>query len=230
MKFAHLSRDIRLLAVCCVWLFHGCVANTPVPDDPAYAPVISAGETPRRLSDGSLYQGNAGMSLFSDRKAMRVGDILTIQLNERTIASKSAESGITKNNELDLDAGAVAGVTPSFGQYSMETAITHDREFEAKADADQKNSLIGSIAVTIVDILPNGLLVVRGEKWMTLTNGEEFIRVKGLVRPQDIGPDNTIASTKLADARISYSGTGDLADANRQGWLSKVFNSVFWPF
>ena len=79
-------------------------------------------------------------------------------------------------------------------------------------------------------LLPNGLLQIRGEKWMTLTNGKEFIRLSGLIRPDDVSSLNTIASTKVADARISYSGTGDLANANQQGWASKFFNSSYWPF
>jgi flagellar L-ring protein precursor FlgH len=72
--------------------------------------------------------------------------------------------------------------------------------------------------------------VVRGEKWMTLTSGDEFIRVKGLLRPEDIGPNNTVPSTKLADARITYAGTGDFAESNTQGWASRFFNSKYWPF
>ena len=84
--------------------------------------------------------------------------------------------------------------------------------------------------VTIADVLPNGLLVIRGEKWMTLTNGQEFIRISGLIRPDDVASNNTVSSTKVADARISYSGTGDLAAANKQGWASRFFNSSVWPF
>jgi flagellar L-ring protein precursor FlgH len=82
----------------------------------------------------------------------------------------------------------------------------------------------------VSDVLPNGLLEVRGEKWMTLNRGEEFIRIRGYVRPEDVLPDNTISSTKVADVRIAYSGSGELAQSNRQGWLSRFFSSEFWPF
>jgi flagellar L-ring protein precursor FlgH len=112
----------------------------------------------------------------------------------------------------------------------MQTSVTQDRELKGEAGSDQSNSLSGSIAVTIAEILPNGLMMVRGEKWMTLNRGEEFIRIQGLIRPEDVQPDNTILSTRLADARITYSGTGDLANANKQGWGARFFNSEYWPF
>ncbi|MGB5325344.1 MAG: flagellar basal body L-ring protein FlgH, partial [Pseudomonadales bacterium] len=110
------------------------------------------------------------------------------------------------------------------------TSVAQDRSFDGSGEADQQNSLSGNIAVTVSGVLPNGLLVIRGEKWMTLTTGQEFIRLKGLIRPDDISSSNTVPSTKVADARITYSGTGELADASRQGWGSRFFNSRYWPF
>ena len=92
------------------------------------------------------------------------------------------------------------------------------------------NSLNGNITVTVHQVLPNGVLIVRGEKWLTLNQGDEYIQVSGMVRPQDIGPDNTVESTKLADARISYSGTGAVHDTNVMGWLSRFFVSALMPF
>ncbi|HSG61723.1 MAG TPA: flagellar basal body L-ring protein FlgH, partial [Pseudomonadales bacterium] len=108
--------------------------------------------------------------------------------------------------------------------------VDHSRDFTGSADSDMSNSLSGNISVTVSDVLPNGVLVIRGEKWLTLNRGEEFIRIRGLVRAEDIAADNTISSTLIADARITYSGTGELADTNRQGWLTRFFNSVVWPF
>jgi flagellar L-ring protein precursor FlgH len=93
-----------------------------------------------------------------------------------------------------------------------------------------RNSLSGNITVTIHQVMPNGTMLVRGEKWLTLNQGDEYIRVSGLVRPQDIGPDNSIESTRLADARITYSGTGATHDANVMGWLARFFISPLWPF
>src|SRR5690606_7838640 len=113
---------------------------------------------------------------------------------------------------------------------SLETNIQHNRDFKGEAAADQSNTLQGSITVMVADIMPNGLLEVRGEKWLTLNRGEEFVRLRGYVRPEDVLADNSVPSTKVADVRITYSGTGELADASRQGWLSRFFGSQFWPF
>ena len=126
---------------------------------------------------------------------------------------------------LNLELDSILGQAVTLNNNPTSTNVNQSRGFDGAAEADQENRLLGSIAVTVTDVLPNDLLVIRGEKWMTLTNGEEFIRLSGLIRPDDVASNNTISSTKVADARISYSGTGDLASVNEQGWLLKVFNS-----
>ncbi len=200
------------------------------PNDPEFAPVLTPTEMPRALSDGSLYRTVAGLTLYEDRRAYRVGDIITVVLNERTIASKSSETSVGKDAGIDFGEDNILGRNVDFKGHSLLTDLEQNREFDGSGEADQENSLLGSIAVTVYDVLPNGLLVIRGEKWMTLTTGEEFIRLKGLIRPEDIASNNSISSTKVADARISYAGTGELADASRQGWASRFFNSAYWPF
>lgn len=221
----------RVLAVLPLVLLQACsIGPDARPGDPEYAPVISASSVVPAPNRGGIYQPDFSVSLFEDRRATRVGDILNVVLSERTISSKTADTEIKKENDISLDTGVVLGDTVQVGDYSLNTDATHDRDLKGEASSDQSNSLVGTIAVTVSEILPNGLLVVRGEKWMTLNNGEEFIRVRGLVRPEDVQPDNSVSSTKLADARITYSGTGDLADSNRQGWLSRFFNSAYWPF
>ena len=111
----------------------------------------------------------------------------------------------------------------------MATNINQERDFEGQAEADQSNSLAGSITVTVTEVLPNGVLHIRGEKWLSLTNGDEYIRLTGLVRPEDIAPDNTVASNRIANARFAYGGTGDFDQANQMGWLARFFNSEWWP-
>lgn len=123
------------------------------------------------------------------------------------------------------------GLTPTHnGNNLLELNVAPEREFSGEADSSQSNSLSGEITVTVVDILPNGNLVVQGEKWFTLNQGKEYIRIAGVVRPQDVTPDNTLASSKLADAQIAYSGEGFLADANNQGWFGQFMNGKWWPF
>lgn len=235
MKFTlhnHLKNSFRYVCMAALVVFiQACtIAPKPMPNDPSYAPVVPSAAQIPPANSGGIYQPDYSIGLFEDRKANRVGDIISVILSERTQSSKVADTEIKKENGVTFGAGTVLGVTPSMGNYNMQTDVTQDRELKGEASSDQSNSLSGSIAVTIAQILPNGLMVVRGEKWMTLNRGEEFIRIKGLIRPEDVQPDNTILSTRIADARISYSGTGDLADANTHGWGSRFFNSEFWPF
>jgi flagellar L-ring protein precursor FlgH len=179
------------------------------------------------------------MNLWDDQRARRIGDIIMIKLDERTVSQKSSKSSFKKNDANDLSVSSLLGVTPELklpGAFNADTPLglgvssKNDRSFAGESGADQSNRLLGDISVTVVNVLPGGVLAVRGEKWITLTQGEEFIRIEGLIRQSDIAPDNTVESTRIADARITYSGTGELADANKRGWLTKVFSGPWWPF
>jgi len=209
----------------------GC-AGVPLqemPNDPAYAPLEPTQPPPDFRAQGGIEYAGFGNSMFSDRRAMQVGDIITVRLTERTQASKDAGTQIQKNNDMQFNPGVILGNDLAGGSHSLETDVTQDRNFQGKGESSQSNSLNGSIAVSVTEVLPNGLLRVRGEKWLQLNRGSEYIRLTGLVRQQDISPDNSVPSTKLADARIGYSGTGELAASNNMGWLSKFFNSGWWP-
>ncbi len=206
------------------------VVMPPSPGDPLYAPANPTAKDAAPANDGGIYRPGHSLSLFSDRRASRVGDIVTILLQERTTSSKSADTEISKGNDITFNEPNILGAPVSAGDYSLETGISQSREFGGEASSDQSNRLDGSIAVTVSEVLPNGLLRVQGEKWLTLNRGDEFIRVRGMIRPEDIDSSNTIASTKLADAHISYSGRGELADANKLSWISRFFNNPIWPF
>lgn len=215
-------------AVLALALLQGCTAVTrprPVPDDPAYAPVRAQSMAAQDVHNGSIYQSARNYNFYGDTVALNVGDILTVTLQESTEASKSAESSISKDNELSLPEPVL------FGRNSLGlvTSANYERNFDGSAEADQSNSLDGSITVSVIEVLSNGVLRIRGEKWISLTNGDEYIRLTGLVRPQDISPNNTIASNRIADARIAYGGTGDFDQANQMGWLARFFNSEWWP-
>ncbi len=209
--------------------FAGCATTKPMPDDPAYAPTIASNMVVPQRTEGALYQETYGLNLFDDRKAHFVGDVITVTLSERTVSRKSSGVATGKKSTVDFNAGPLIGANPTIKGRELTTQLEQDRTFDGSADADQSNSLQGNITVTISEILPNGNLMVRGEKWITLNRGDEFIRISGMVRPEDIAPDNTILSTRLANAKISYSGTGALADASSMGWLSRFFNSALWP-
>jgi flagellar L-ring protein precursor FlgH len=118
----------------------------------------------------------------------------------------------------------------SIGGKAADIGLDGERTFDGNGSSSQSNQLTGQITVTVAQRLSNGNLMVRGEKWLTINQGQELVRIAGIVRPQDIGQDNTVPSTRVADARISYTGRGTLADANTRGWLSRFFNSKWMPF
>jgi flagellar L-ring protein precursor FlgH len=205
------------------------VAKPERPDDPFYAPKLVPSQGRAAPQDGGLYS-DAGLDLFSDRKARRPGDIITIVLKESTVSQKKSNLNATKDTAVSLDNPTLLGAPLGLGKMDLTTGVNGKRDFKGKGDAAQSNNLQGNISVTVSDILPNGVLVVRGEKWLTLNRGDEYIRISGMVRPDDIGPDNTVLSTRVANARISYSGTGAMADSSQMGWLGRFFNSGLWPF
>ena len=209
-------------------VLQGCTAMSrprAMPDDPAYAPVRAQSMMQRDPDSGAIYQVSRNYNLYGDTKALNVGDVLTVLLQESTSASKNAESSITKDNEVSMLDPQILGK----GNIGLATNFNLERDFEGQAEADQSNSLAGNITVTVTEVLPNGVLHIRGEKWLSLTNGDEYIRLTGLVRPEDISPDNTVASNRIADARIAYGGTGDFDQANQMGWLARFFNSEWFP-
>lgn len=226
-----ISRLFRLcLPAGLALLLSACIQPAPKPNDPAYAPVLASPAQIAAPTGGSIYRANYGMDLFADRRAARVGDVLEVMLTERTAAKKKADTSVSKNSSADISNPLILGVPVTRGQYNLETNPTANRDFEGEGESEQNNSLQGSITVTVANVLPNGLLEIRGEKWLTLNRGEELIRLRGYVRPEDISADNRVSSTRIADARITYAGTGELADANEMGWLSKFFNSRWFPF
>lgn len=180
---------------------------------------------------GAIYQTVSAQGLFEDFKARRVGDILTVVLAERTNARKSANAASSKDSSVRMVGPTLFGrpVTHN-GVPILDTDVSASRDFEGEGSAAQSNLLEGSITVTVAAVQPNGNLVVQGEKWMRINQGEEYIRIRGIVRPVDIRTDNTVLSTQIADAQLAYGGTGHLAQSNSPGWASRFFNSPLWPF
>jgi flagellar L-ring protein precursor FlgH len=185
--------------------------------------------TPR--TDGAIYQAGQEMALFSDLKARRVGDVLTIRLTESTNATKNAVTKTAKTTTLANTGATVFGRTITHGGVPiLNASLDGASSFDGEGSSTQSNSLAGSITVTVTDVQANGNLVVQGDKTLKLNQGDEFVHIAGVVRPADIATDNTVTSDKIADARISYSGKGAVDSSNRMGWLARFFNSVFMPF
>ena len=207
----------------------GCVV--PRMDDPMYAPPPPALPVYAPAEDGTIYSAGTDLRLFEDLKAGRVGDILTVKLVERTNASKNSQTSTQKSTAATLANPTVFGrpITKD-GVPLFEGSLDGESSFDGEGSSSQSNSLIGDITVTVTERLPNGNLVIRGEKWLHLNQGQEFIRLTGIIRPYDIEADNSLASTRIADARISYSSRGVLAAANKMGLISRFFNSVLHPY
>lgn len=210
-------------------LLAGC--DTLPKRDPDFAPVQPADLRPPQQNNGAIYQGGYDMRLFEDHAARRVGDIVTVTLTERTNAKKNADLGTSKDTSISVQAPYLMGMNPAtiLGQ-DVKTEIETAQSFDGKGDAQQSNQLTGNISVTVVEVLPNGNLRVRGEKRVALNDGNEYIRLSGIVRPIDIDVANTVSSSKIADATIMYTGDGAVADSNKMGWLARFFNSPIFPF
>jgi flagellar L-ring protein precursor FlgH len=205
-------------------------ANKIQEDDPFYAPSVPVIKRDKIAENGSLFSATLANSLYSDVKARRVGDIITVTLSENTNASKSA--GTTSSKESSVNVNPILGLGGNairIGQQAVQLGMDASNDFSGDAQASQSNSLKGNISVTVVEVLPNQNLIIRGEKWLTLNSGDEYIRLTGVIRPADIAPTNEIQSTKIANARIQYSGTGSFARAQEKGWLTKFFSSTWWP-
>jgi flagellar L-ring protein precursor FlgH len=200
------------------------------PNDPDYAPVPSSSLQAAPNINGSLYKINRSLSLFSDQQATQVGDIITVIFDEQYNSTKSAETASKKDSSNTSNPTNILNTVPGWRNLGLDINLDHSRSFKGSGDADRSNSLSGTISVTVSDILPSGVLQIRGEKWLTLSEGDEYIRIIGLIRPQDITPQNTVRSSKVADARIQFGGRGNLSNATKEGWFGRLTNSAWWPF
>ena len=180
---------------------------------------------------GAIYNSGTGFALFEDPKARVEGDLLTVLLVEKTQAQKKASTSTSKDTSVDIANPTLFGRPLTKDGTPIGTfGLGSGNSFDGKGDTSQSNQLSGSITVTVVERLANGNLVVVGEKNVELNQGSERVRLSGIVRPVDVRPDNSITSDRVAEAHIEYVGRGALADANAQGWLSRFFNSPWFPF
>jgi flagellar L-ring protein precursor FlgH len=206
----------------------GCVTAPKEPDFSATWP-----EPPptQEYANGAIFQVGHDVALFENRVARRVGDMVTIRLNENTNASKSSSTSTAKSTSVEMPGPVIAGrpVTAN-GTPILQAQVDNSTSFDGSGDSRQSNRLVGDITVTVAQRLPNGNLLVRGQKWITINQGREYVRIQGIVRPIDIDPDNSISSLKVADAQIAYGGKGALNDAATPGLLARFFNVPWLPF
>ena len=225
---------ILLSSLVVVAVLQGCAAQQPVMSSlspsPDFAPVYPLAKDQTAPATGGIYGNRQSDAWFGRGRNYQIGDLITVMLNESTQADRSQKTDVSRdasNTALPKGANTLLGnVHPFFDALNLNAAKTAS---SGKGSAAQAASLTGSVTVTVTEILANGNLVVRGEKKLGLSEGTEVIQVAGVIRPQDIGPNGTVQSLRLANAQISYRGSGDLASASKPGWGTSALLK-FWPF
>ncbi len=221
-----------LFIVSALALLQGC-ATEPVDmvlrPSPEFQPVYPLASDRPKIATGGIYSNRQSDAWFGRGRNYQVGDIITVLLNESTQAARTQNTDVSREAKNSLPSGVstqVGKMSPFLDGVNLNENRTSST---GKGKADQQASLSGSVAVTVVEILANGNLVIRGEKKLGLAEGTEVIQVSGVIRPEDIGPNSTVQSRRLANAQIAYRGSGDLANATRAGWGTSLMHK-FWPF
>ena len=213
-------------------LLVGCaeVGLRDLPPERVYIP--STQKQPLQTADGSIYSRAGQDSLLGQDRARKAGDILTVLIEEQVSASSSASNNATRNSATTaLTPIALADLNRRLGKAWASDINPAESAIESKGEgsAEQQGRIAGEVTAVVTEVLPNGLLAIRGYKRLELARGVQLIRLTGLVRPMDIQPDNTVRSRRLADADISFAAKGELADASRAGWMNRALLKI-WPF
>lgn len=216
-----ISTTIALLALAAL---SGCSAIQSTPPTAVHQPMTARPEARAHVApaNGAIYQAAQVRPLFEDRRARNVGDTVTINLVERNTAQKSANSSANRGSSL---AGGITALNrvPMSGLAGLELEAEMNSEFTGSGAAAANNAFNGTITVTVIDVFPNGNLLVSGEKQVAINQGNEFIRFSGVINPNTVTAANTVQSTQVADARIEYRGSGYIDEAQRMGWLQRFF-------
>ena len=248
-----MTQDLKKILAMAVGFLLGCGligcasgfpgANGPVQSPPiAYTPVqaapIPAAPAVVQEADtgGSLWREDAALTaMFSDQKARTVGDIITIRISESSDATNEASTETDRSSSLgagiDSFLGAenrYTGTDPFFNPFSKVSGGV-ESEFEGTGKTKRSGDLNATITALVTQVLPNGNLVISGSREVLINNENQVIQLTGVVRPRDINADNQVLSTYVADARISYSGSGVVNDRQKPGWLTNIVMTV-WPF
>lgn len=220
-----ISQTVKLLcAAGTALLLQGCIQQVQLGGG-NYDATMPQDIPAAAAATGAIFQAGHDIALFENAVARHVGDTITISLMESTAAQKSSSTTTAKKTAANVTPPSFAGHAVA----ELTGGISSNNSFDGSGDSSLSNKLEGQVTVTVARRLSNGNLVVRGQKWITINQGREFVRIQGIIRPVDILPDNTVPSSKVADAVISYGGQGALADANTPGLLSRFFNSVLNP-
>jgi flagellar L-ring protein precursor FlgH len=224
-----------LLALLGAAALSGCFATTPrvsvlepttVRPEPTTATAAAAAAARAPLANGAIYHPSSHRGLFEDRRARLVGDLLTIQIQEKTTARSSSNSSVDRKGSVDGSISQLPFVPKTSSLMPrLGVAGESNNTFEGKGATGSENLFTGTITVTVVEVLPNGNLVVTGEKQVGINQNVEALRFSGVVNPATVLPGNIVSSTQVADARLEVRGRGDIDSAQTVGWLARFFLS-----
>ena len=205
-------------------------ACTTVPPTNVHQPMTArpAARTENLAATGSIYQAGVSRTLFEDRRARYVGDTMHIAISEATNASTKSNTNASRSTKVNASVPTISGL-PGKSLQGIALDASSSNSLEGKGDAAANNVFNGTITVTVIEVLPNGNLLVSGEKQVSIGAGTEYIRLSGIVNPYFINAANTISSGNVADARIEYKESGVISEAQVMGWLARFFLS-FMPF
>lgn len=220
-------RLVHIVFLSYALLFSACSTYVEEVAGEQFLPVIPDEIEEERMVDGAIYSGKSKGLFATERKASKVGDIVTVALNESFNASKSqsAASGKTDSFGVTLPNGLLNDLVGKSAK-DADYGFGSTQAFNGTGTASQSNAITGLVSASVVRVFDNGNLEVLGQKKLTLNNGDEYVRVRGMVRPQDIGAGNIVNSNRLANAEITYIGAGDIADTAKRGWLTKLVTAV----
>ncbi|MDO8425902.1 MAG: flagellar basal body L-ring protein FlgH [Deltaproteobacteria bacterium] len=230
-----MKRFIFIIAVSAL-VAGGCATPKPRKIDTSAIPV-QGGSMP--TTPGSIWPGETSRNgLFQDLRARNIGDIVTIEVSEKTSAIKEATTSTARNSSEDIAIQKFLGLPLNFGMknflnqgnpFSPEVQSSYEAKFDGSGTTKRSGELNATIAARVVEILKNGNLVLEGKKDTIVNNELQYIVLSGIVRPEDITKANTVSSTLVSDARIEYSGKGVVADEQSPGWMRRILDNV-WPF
>ena len=188
-----------------------------------YPPAMPLNIPPPPKTNGTIYQPGYEANLYQDQVARRIGDILTIRLEEDTRGEYRADTRTDKKASLSYPIPTIFGKDVE----ALEIQTDTQQKFDGRGDSRQRNRLTGTFTVSVVECLPNQNLVIQGESWITINQGQEQLKIRGIVRPEDIAPDNSVSSQRVAAAMITYGSRGQAGFATRGGVATKLFNRFF---
>ncbi|EHJ94167.1 flagellar basal body L-ring protein FlgH [Vreelandella boliviensis] len=225
LELHHMSRRIALAGLVLLMLVVAGCAQIPRASVVGEQEQISIVDRPPPIPNGSIYQARQGYQpLFEDRRPRSIGDILTIVLDEEVSASKNSQSNAGRSGSASLNLTQLPDILDTLAEYGFD--VSGENDFTGSGGSQANNSFTGTITVSVLEVMNNGNLRVRGEKQIAINQGTEFIRFSGVVNPRTITAQNTVPSTQVADARIEYVGDGYINEAQHMGWLQRFFLNV----